>query len=153
MMNRYQIIKEEALHLLEEKSHGFYKRRTLSHMFQVETICAILAKKRQLNVELAAICGLLHDLSIGIDCNDFAHASRSSILAKQLMEDTNQFTTEEVKIVTQAIAHHSDKSEINDDYSELIKDSDVLAHELEGEILKPAEQERLIKISKELMLT
>lgn len=152
MMNRYQIIKDEALHLLEEKSHGFYKRRTLSHMFQVETICTILAKKRQLNIELAAICGLLHDLSIGIDCNDFAHAARSSTLAKQLMEDTNQFTSDEIKTVTHAIAHHSDKTAIDDDYSELIKDSDVLSHVLEGDILKPAEEQRYAKLSKELML-
>lgn len=149
-MNRYLLIQDEALKLLEDQSYGFYKRRTLSHMFQVETLCVMLARIRHLNQELAAICGLLHDLSIGIDCNDFAHAQRSSAIAQQLMTESQQFSDEEITIVVQAIAHHSNKEQTDDDYSEIIKDSDVLSHLYNGEILKPAEEKRYQHLKEEL---
>ena len=32
------------------------------HLYSVSQMCALLAKKRQQNVELAAIAGLLHDI-------------------------------------------------------------------------------------------
>lgn len=43
-MNRYFSLRDEVLHLLDEKSHGYYKREAIAHMFQVETLCLLLAK-------------------------------------------------------------------------------------------------------------
>lgn len=145
-MDRYFEMRERALKLLEEKAHGFYKRQMLSHMFQVETLSVILAKKRQLNVELSAIIGLLHDLSIPLDCNDFQHARRSSHLAQTLLAESGHFSNEEISIITHAIATHSHKETIDDPYSELIKDADVYAHVLEGQSLKEIEEKRYAKL-------
>ncbi len=47
-MNRYFSLRDEVLHLLDEKSHGYYKREAVAHMFQVETLCVLLAKKEDL---------------------------------------------------------------------------------------------------------
>ena len=147
-MNRYELVKESLFRLLENKSHGFYKRNAYAHLFQVSTICIILARHRQLNEELAAIIGLLHDMSIAIDCNHFAHASRSSMMARDLLKETGMMSDEEIAIIVNAIAKHSNKETIDDDYAELIKDADVISHSLEGSVLKPVEVERLDRIKK-----
>lgn len=63
-MNRYFSLRDEVLHLLDEKSHGYYKREAIAHMFQVETLCVLLAKERGLDEELCAIIGLLHDVAV-----------------------------------------------------------------------------------------
>ncbi|MBO6047865.1 MAG: HD domain-containing protein [Erysipelotrichaceae bacterium] len=147
-MNRYEVVKDELFTLLESKSHGFYKRNAYSHLIQVSTICIILARYRHLDEELAAIIGLLHDMSIAIDCNHFAHASRSSYMAGQLLKETQLFTSEEMAIITEAIRKHSNKNDIDDNYCELIKDADVIAHSLEGQALKQNEKLRYENVVK-----
>ena len=145
-MKRYLQIKEKATKLLEEKSHGFYKREAYGHMFQVETLCVLLAKKRHLNEELAAIIGLLHDIAIALTMNSFNHGERSSLIAKELLLSCSLFSKEEIQIIVHAIASHSHKDIIEDDYCELIKDADVYSHYLEGQILKEEENKRLSHI-------
>ena len=86
-MNRYFSLRDEVLHLLDEKSHGYYKREAIAHMFQVETLCVLLAKERGLDEELCAIIGLLHDVAVPIYSSSFQHAMRSSELAKELPVD------------------------------------------------------------------
>lgn len=46
-------------------------------MFQVETLCLLLAKERNLDDELCAIIGLLHDIAVPIYSSSFQHATRS----------------------------------------------------------------------------
>lgn len=84
-MNRYFSLRDEVLHLLDEKSHGYYKREAIAHMFQVETLCVLLAKERGLDEELCAIIGLLHDVAVPIYSSSFQHATRSSDLRKNFL--------------------------------------------------------------------
>lgn len=96
-MNRYFSLRDEVLHLLDEKSHGYYKREAIAHMFQVETLCLLLAKERNLDEELCAIIGLLHDIAVPIYSSSFQHATRSSKLAKELLDPI--FSEEEKNII------------------------------------------------------
>lgn len=146
-MNRYFVIRDMIYDLVESKSHGYYKRNGYAHMFQVETICTMLAYERNLDPELCAIIGLLHDISIPVEFNDFAHAQKGAAYAKRMMVDTGMFSEEEIKIVETAIMNHSNKTLIQDSYSELIKDADVVSHKLDGHILKPHEKKRFEAIS------
>ena len=59
-----------------------------------------------------------------------------------LLEDFNE---EEKNIITNAIKNHSDKERIDDVYSEILKDADVLAQYLAEPdiILKASYQKRL----------
>ena len=128
-------------HLLDEKSHGYYKREAIAHMFQVETLCLLLAKERNLDEELCAIIGLLHDIAVPIYSSSFQHATRSSKLAKELLDPI--FSEEEKNIILTAISNHSHKERKDDAYSELIKDADCWSHYLEKTVLKHEESERL----------
>lgn len=140
-MNRYFNIRDEVLHMLDEKAHGYYKRDGIAHMFQVETLCILLAKERGLDEELAAIIGLLHDISIPLNASSIMHASFSRDIAKELLGPV--FTQEEKKCILTAIENHSHKERIDDPYSELIKDADCLSHYLEKTVLKHEESKRL----------
>ena len=140
-MNRYLSLRDELLHLLDEKSHGYYKTEAIAHMFQVETLCVLLAKERGLDEELCAIIGLLHDVAVPIYSSSFQHATRSSELAKELLGPI--FSDEEKNIIFTAISNHSRKECIDDAYSELIKDADCWSHYLEKAVLKHEESERL----------
>ena len=110
-------------------------------MFQVETLCLLLAKERNLDDELCAIIGLLHDIAVPIYSSSFQHATRSSELAKELLDPI--FSEEEKNIIITAISNHSHKERIDDAYSELIKDADCWSHYLEKTVLKHEELERL----------
>ena len=143
-MNRYFSLRDEVLHLLDEKSHGYYKRDAIAHMFQVETLCLLLAKQRNLDEELCAIIGLLHDLAVPIYSSSFQHATRSSELAKELLGPI--FNDEEKSIILTAISNHSHKERIDDAYSELIKDADCWSHYLEEDSFE-ARRIRKIKTS------
>lgn len=139
-MNRYFSLRDEVLHLLDEKSHGYYKRDAIAHMFQVETLCLLLAKERNLDEELCAIIGLLHDIAVPIYSSSFQHATRSSELAKELL---GSILSDEEKDIITAISNHSHKERKDDAYSELIKDADCWSHYLEKAVLKHEESERL----------
>ena len=143
-MNRYFSLRDEVLHLLDEKSHGYYKRDAIAHMFQVETLCLLLAKQRNLDEELCVIIGLLHDLAVPIYSSSFQHATRSSELAKELLGPI--FNDEEKSIILTAISNHSHKERIDDAYSEVIKDADCWSHYLEKDSLE-ARRIRKIKTS------
>jgi HD superfamily phosphodiesterase len=147
---RVHDIKTMALKMLEEKSSGFYKRKITAHMFEVETLSILLARKRKLNEEYAAIIGLLHDLSIAIDCNDFNHAARSASIAKKMLEEHGGFKNDEITLITTAIANHSTKDVVQDPYSELIKDADVLAHMMNQDVLDGMKKQRAQKAASEL---
>ena len=148
---RVNEIKTTALKLLEDNAYGFYKRKIIAHMFEAETLCILLAHKRSLNEEYASIIGLLHDLSIAIDCNDFGHASRSSMLAKKMLSEHGGFTEEEINLITTAITNHSTKEVVQDPYSECIKDADVLAHVMNQDVLDGIKKERAEKAARELL--
>lgn len=143
-MNRYFNVRDEVLHILDEKAHGYYKRDALAHMFQVETLCILLAKERGLDEELAAVIGLLHDISIPLYSSDFNHALYSKNIAEGLLDPL--FDEKEKNCILTAIENHSHKERIDDVYSEMIKDADCLSHYLEKTILKHEESERLKKL-------
>jgi hypothetical protein len=57
------------------------------------------------------------------------------------------FTDEEINTVYTAIINHSDKDAIHDEYSELIKDADLLVkyYDDPSTIFKPSEEKRIKK--------
>ena len=61
MENRLEILRNEIDKIIfNEKSDHI--RMYISHMYGVARFCTLLAMKRNLNVELATTCGMLHDI-------------------------------------------------------------------------------------------
>lgn len=100
------------------------------HTYGVAQAAAFLAKKRKLSIEIACISAMLHDISMyTMNCPHAIHAQESAKYAKKILEDTKEFTEDEINIITHVIAVHSNKTERHDGpISELLKDADVVQH-------------------------
>lgn len=143
-MKRYEQLKDIFYQNIEDKCHGIYKQKAYFHSLQVCTLAKQIALKENLNLELAAVIGLFHDYASFINHSSFNHAYMSAqMLEKYLIE----FSEEETQIILTSIQNHSDKDKIHDEYSEMIKDADVLAQYLEEPdmIMKPENKTRLKK--------
>lgn len=146
-MNRYEQLKELFYQTIEEKCFGMYKQKAYFHSIQVCTLCQIYAKERHLDVEIASIIGLFHDYSQFINHNSFNHAFISSEMIAKILNNYD-FTDEEKNMIITAIRLHSDKHKIDDSYSELIKDADIMAKYYEDPhfIFKGIENKRIQNI-------
>ena len=122
------------------------------HLYSVSQACTLLAMKRQQNVELAAIAGLLHDIYAYKTGARTDHAHQGAVLAKEIMQETGLFSEEEMNMIFQAIYHHSDKDTVDSPFDEVLKDADVLQHCLIMPLVEaaPHEAERYSHLKKEL---
>lgn len=151
-MNQLQTIKDILYKDLEDKCFGYKKKNAYDHLFGVSSLCGILALKRNLDIEIACIIGLLHDYSTYITGTSFDHANRSALMVKKILENSNLFTIEEINIIVTAIKNHSSKDQIDDDYSELIKDADAMHQYLQekDKVFSNDYQNRINKLKIEL---
>lgn len=127
-MDRLEYIRTKTDRILLQMSDQESSKLALIHLYGVAQMAAILAKKRQLNVELCCVAAMLHDIALYETGIHKDHAQNSAIRAKEILEATQEFTEEELQIMISMIAWHSDKQTRHGDYEELLKDSDVLAH-------------------------
>lgn len=99
----------------------------LRHSSGVCQIGRILAQKRKLDIETAEIICILHDIYAIITGKYQNHAKLGAEIANKILIDSKNFSSQEIDLITQAIAQHSNKH-INSDnpYIELVKDADVL---------------------------
>ena len=127
MENRLEILRNEIDKIiLNEKSDHI--RMYISHMDGVARFCTLLAMKRNLNVELAATCGMLHDIFYMSGGTNDNHAAKGAKQAETILKTMRLYGDDEIKIVTTAISRHRDKTHMHEPYDELLKDADVMDH-------------------------
>ena len=150
-MNRYYIIKDHVFEILETYSHGRRRIEGYIHLSNVVQLSMILAKKRNLDEELAATIAILHDIAIYRYQSHFDHARRSSMLAKEILDSSKLFQQEEINCITHAISLHSNKDTIDDEYSECIKDSDLYSQYLQEKeaVFSKEKEKRILLLQKE----
>lgn len=149
-MNRYNEIENIVYETLEKNCFGQTKKDGYRHLFGVSTLCLQFSYIYELDPELCAIMGLLHDYSVYKNHNRFRHAFMSSQLAKELLESSALFTSHEIQIITSAIANHSSKNKTDDQYSELLKLCDVLESYLhDPDVVIDKNRQKYLDIAKE----
>ena len=125
--NRVEILRDFIDELIKNKVRGefyFIER----HMFAVSNFAAMLAMKRGLDLEIALIIGLLHDVQTLMTDDPENHAELGSLRARGILYDLKIVSDTELEIICTAIKNHSSKDIVHDKYSELAKDADVLNH-------------------------
>ena len=84
MENRLEKLRNEIDKIiLNEKSDHI---RIYSHMYGVARFCALLAMKRNLNVELATTCGMLHDIFYITGGTSDNHAAKGAEQAEAILK-------------------------------------------------------------------
>ena len=130
MSQRLERLRQTVDDLLRQQPDEEERRCGFVHLYGVAQTATLLALRRGLDVELAAVAGMLHDIATYETNDSTDHARRSAIEAERLLAAQGDFTPAEIAAVAHAIALHSDKSPGGGPLAELLKDADVLQHYL-----------------------
>ena len=112
------------------------------HLYGVSQACAMIALKRNQNVELATMVGMLHDLHSYKAMNTENHAEHGAELARQILEKLSLTTDDETDLICLAIRNHSSKATTHSEFDEILKDADVLQHCLYNPLFPVMEHEK-----------
>ena len=125
-----------------------------AHLYGVSLAAQVLATKRGLDPEIAAMAGMLHDMHAYKTGSYDDHAHLGAELAKKILNKLELTTPEETEIICSAIYHHDDKASIDGPMDELLKDADVFDHCFKdaSKPIKEKEQKRYDALCKELGL-
>ena len=133
----------------------------LKHSATCVHIAKIIARKRRLNVELCGVIAALHDI-YAIETGKYKeHAKKGAIIARKILERSEDFSKLEIDLACKAIENHSDKfHDSKEPYCEMIKDADSFDVSLYKDGIynekPPAQREyylaRISKVERELGL-
>jgi putative nucleotidyltransferase with HDIG domain len=127
MTNRLEVLRNDIDRLIYKKQPG-YSRYFINHLYGVSKFCVLIAMKRGLDPEIAATCGMLHDIYQVTAGTTQDHAIKGAEIAEQMLKATKQYSDEEIRVITHAISKHNKKRKIHGLYEEALKDADVLDH-------------------------
>lgn len=126
----------------------------IAHLYGVSLAATMLAKRRELDEELAAMAAMLHDMYAYKSGSYDDHAHKGAELAREILNELKLTNGEETDIICSAIYHHDDKLTVDAPMDELLKDADVIHHTMNdpSKPIKEKEQKRYDDIIDELGL-
>ena len=153
-MNRIEKVREIIDEILLNMTDDKERRCAYLHLYGVSQACALLALKREENVELAVIAGMLHDIYSYANMDSQDHAHKGAVMARNILDSLNTFNENEKNLICAAIYNHSDKSIIHDSIDEILKDADVMQHVLYNPLfdIKQQAQNRVSSLKNEFDL-
>jgi putative nucleotidyltransferase with HDIG domain len=151
-MHRLELLYQKVITMIEELPDAGLRQKAYVHSCGVAQIAALLAARRGLNTELAAVAGILHDIWAYQAGTYEDHCHKGAVWAAELLSGLDLYTADEIETVRSAIHFHDDRQEVHAPYDEALKDADILAPYLHRPGL-PAPgptRDRLIKLLGEL---
>lgn len=123
----------------------------IAHLYGVSLVATMIAKKRGLDPEIAAMAAMLHDLHAYKTGSYDDHAHLGEELARKILEDLGLTDETETDLICSAIYHHDDKLVEDGAMDEVLKDADVIDHCLKdaSKAVKEKEQARFDKLCAE----
>ncbi len=112
------------------------------HLYGVSQASALIALKRNQDVELATMIGMLHDLHSYKEMNTENHAEQGALLARQILEELSLTNENETNLICSSILNHSSKEIYHSEFDEVLKDADVLQHCLYNPLFPVREHEK-----------
>lgn len=100
----------------------------INHLYGVSLAATMIALKRRLDPEIAAMAAMLHDLAAYRSGSYEDHAHRGAALAREILTENSLTNEEETDIICSMIYHHDDKLTVDGPMEELLKDADVIHH-------------------------
>jgi len=123
----------------------------ISHLYGVSLAATMIAKKRDLDPEIAAMSAMLHDLNAYKTGSYDDHAHKGADLAREILGMLKLTDETETDIICSAIYHHDDKLVTDSPMDEVLKDADVIHHCMNdlSKQIKEKEQARFEKLCAE----
>lgn len=113
----------------------------LAHAAGTARLAQLIGAKRNLDLELAFILGVLHDYGRILTGIKKDHAALGSGYIREYLTGCGDFSEAEIETLVQAAANHSLKDQVGGPLEELIKDADVLDGYFSGRRSKKPEAE------------
>lgn len=130
-LSRFEKVERRVIQFIQESKIPDSEREdTIIFEFMHASGCMqigrLLAEKRGLDVDIASVASILHDIYV-IETGKYKnHGPEGAAIAQKILKETGGFSEEEIKIITDSVAHHSEKEIYSDDpFVELVKDTDV----------------------------
>jgi len=111
------------------------------HCYGVAKICALLAMRRGVDPEIAYAAGLLHDIYQITARTTDDHAVKGAPVAEKLLRELGTYSDSEITQIVNAVARHSSKDEVQEPLDEIVKDADLLDHDLNAEDARVASRQ------------
>jgi 8-oxo-dGTP pyrophosphatase MutT (NUDIX family) len=125
--NRLEKLRLEVDRLIRDKQPE-REKYFFSHLYGVSDFCALLAIRRNLDAEIAAACGMLHDIYQVTSGSTENHAVKGAEQAGGILRALGLYSDDEIALIADAISKHSDKSTIHEPMAEVLKDADIMHH-------------------------
>ena len=130
MENRIEILRKYIDEMILNIKDHEERRCAYIHLYGVSYFCALIALKRNQNVELATMAGMLHDFYTYKMLDSDNHGEKGAILAKETLEYLKLTNETETELICNAICKHSDKKSKHSDFTEVLVDADTLQYYL-----------------------
>ena len=126
IMNPHEEVRVIVDAILERAPDPVERRCAYVQLYGVSLMAVFLARKRDVDPELAGVAGMLHDLASYGTGNPTDHGPRSAMRAGEILSETEAFTGKEIQQIQSTITHHSNKDATHGLFDELPKDANVL---------------------------
>ncbi len=123
----------------------------VNHLYGVSLAASMIAKKRGLDPELAAMAAMLHDLYAYESASYDDHAHKGAELARKVLGKLGLTDEQETDVICSAVYHHDDKLTVDSPMDEVLKDADVMHHCMNdlSKAVKDKEKARFESLCKE----
>ncbi len=158
-VNRILSMLFDEMKTLTDQGRALPIRWNVMHMYSSSQLAKLLALRRGIDPELAAIAAALHDIAVIVTMKTEKHAELAGEHVRNIIKKYNdgpwtklpKITKEEEDLLVNAIVRHSDKATFSDDaFVELLKDVDSLDRYLHGINTEGAYFERCNRVLNEL---
>ena len=153
--NRVEILRKHIDEILLKMEDTENRRCAYLHLYGVSQACALIALKRGVNVELATMAGMLHDLHTYKTGNHNNHAVLGALLAREVLDELQIANPDETDMICVAIHNHSSKNRKFSKFDEVLIDADVMQHVLYNYAtpIMEHEKQRFANLVEEFSLT
>lgn len=139
-MNRVEKLREYVDEVLLNKNNDRDRRMAYVHLYGVAQACALIAKKRGVDIELAIMAGMLHDLytykrkdevrHLGMDAIQEViknHRVEGPIYVREVLNNLSLTTVDETNLICTAIQGGYDgKDEKISEMEKVINDANIM---------------------------
>ncbi len=127
-MSRLKELRKHINCELDKMQNADKRAGAYAHLYGVSLAATMIARKRGLDVELASMAGMLHDMYAYQSGSYENHAHKGADLARTILTDLELTNAEETELICSAIYHHDDKLTVDAPMDEVLKDADVIHH-------------------------
>ncbi len=146
-MGRLKELRKYVENELNRMGDADKRNAAIVHLYGVSLAAAMIAKKRDLDAEIASMAAMLHDLHAYKTGSYDDHAHKGADLARDILGELCLTDDEETEMICSAIYHHDDKLVTDGPMDELLKDADVIHHCM-NDLSKPVKEKEKARFEK-----